>query len=137
MLDVMIVRCGECGHENNPQYLFCGMCGARLRFSPPAAAEPPRETVQPRVSGPSFLGLADEPARNVAYLLEDEPRSHGRVFVALLLLLVTAGFLVWHWRRDGYPWAALRAGRAALSGAPAASSPAAASPSPAQPPATT
>src|SRR2546422_11493238 len=137
MLNVMTVRCGECGHENNPEYLFCGMCGARLRFPPPAAPEAPRETVRPTVSGPSFLGLADASAGNVAYLREDEPRPYGRVFVVLLLLLVTAGFLVWHWKRDGYPWAALRATRAALSRMSAGSSAAATSTSPAQPATTT
>jgi len=138
MLNLMTVRCGQCGHENNAEYRFCGMCGAKLQASPPVREERPAERVRPTVSGPSFLGLADEPTRNVDYLLEDEPRSgHGRVFVALFLLLVCGALLVWHWRRDGYPWAAVRATRAALSRAPAASSPAATSTSPAQPAATT
>lgn len=140
MLNLMTVRCGQCGHENNPEYHFCGMCGANLQVSPPVREEPPAERVRPMVSGPSFLGLADEPTRNADYLLEDEPRSgRWRVLVALSLLLVSCAFLVWRWRREGYPWeavrgAALRATRAALSRPPAASSPAASSPE-ASPPA--
>src|SRR2546422_2544999 len=134
----MIVRCNQCGQENNPEYRYCGMCGATLQPPPPVAAGRPPERVRSTLSGPSFLGLADEPERNVDYLLEDDPGSgHWRVFVALFLLLVSGALLVWHWRRDGYPWAALRATRAALSRTPAASSPAPTSPSPAQPAATT
>jgi hypothetical protein len=60
------------------------------------------------VSGPSFLGLGDEHSRDLDYLLEDEPpRGHGRLYFALVLLLVSAGLLAWHWQRDGYPWASL------------------------------
>jgi len=57
------------------------------------------------VSGPSFLGLGDERSRDLDYLLEDEPvRGHGRLYLALSLLVVSAGLLAWHWQRDGYPW---------------------------------
>ena len=57
------------------------------------------------MSGPSFLGLGDERSRDLDYLLEDEPpRGHGRLYLALLLLVVSAGLLAWHWQRDGYPW---------------------------------
>jgi hypothetical protein len=60
------------------------------------------------VSGPSFLGLGDERSRDLDYLLEDEPpRGHARLYLALLLLVVSAGLLAWHWQRDGYPWAGL------------------------------
>lgn len=31
MLDSMDIRCSRCGYENNPQFRFCGMCGAALR----------------------------------------------------------------------------------------------------------
>ncbi len=31
MMDSMDVRCARCGYENNPQFRFCGMCGAALR----------------------------------------------------------------------------------------------------------
>lgn len=58
------------------------------------------------VSGPSFLGLADEPTDQVAYLLEDEPGgSRGaRLFVIILLLLGVA-FAGWHWRGPLREWA--------------------------------
>jgi hypothetical protein len=105
----MTVRCVQCGQENNPQYRFCGMCGAPL--GPAAAPVPPqaaRERARVPVSGPSFLGLGDEHSRDLDYLLEDEPpRGHGRLYFALLLLAVSAGLLAWHWQRDGYPWAGL------------------------------
>lgn len=112
MLVSMTTRCDQCGHESDTRYRFCGMCGAKL----PAPAPPPppsrEETVSPPlsrqespatrpVSGPSFLGLADEPASSVTYLLEDElSESHwGRTLVLLLFIagLAAAG---WHWRSD-------------------------------------
>ena len=105
----MTVRCVQCGQENNPQYRFCGLCGAPLG-SPPAAVpnDAGRERVRIPVSGPSFLGLGDERSRDLDYLLEDEPpRGHGRLYLALLLLVVSAGLLAWHWQRDGYPWSGL------------------------------
>ncbi|MGA9963914.1 MAG: hypothetical protein WBQ10_01810 [Terriglobales bacterium] len=67
------------------------------------AAPKAREVVPQQVSGPSFLGVANEPAenRNVSYLLEDEPGpSHtGR---NLVLLIVLAGAIAagWHWREN-------------------------------------
>src|SRR3984893_16159924 len=100
----MTVRCVQCGQENNPQYRFCGLCGAPLG-TPPAAAPSVagRERVRVPVSGPSFLGLGDERYRDLDYLLEDEPpRGHARLYLALLLLVVSAGLLAWHWQRDGY-----------------------------------
>jgi hypothetical protein len=105
----MTVRCVQCGQENNPQYRFCGICGAPLG-PPPAAApsEPGRERVRIPVSGPSFLGLGDDRSRDLDYLLEDEPpRGHARLYLALLLLVLSGGLLAWHWQRDGYPWAGL------------------------------
>jgi hypothetical protein len=62
-----------------------------------------REVVPRQVSGPQFLGIANEPAenRNVSYLLEDEPipRHTGR---NLVLLIVLAGAIAagWHWREN-------------------------------------
>src|SRR5579862_8010770 len=105
----MTVRCVQCGQENNPQYRFCGVCGAPLG-RPPASvpSTPGRERVRIPVSGPSFLGLGDERSRDLDYLLEDEaPRGHARLYLALLLLVLSAGLLAWHWQRDGYPWAGL------------------------------
>ncbi len=57
------------------------------------------------MSGPSFLGLGDERTRDLDYLLEDDPpRGHGRLYLALFLLILSGGLLAWHWQRDGYPW---------------------------------
>jgi len=107
MLDLMIFRCDQCGHENNPQYQFCGMCGARLQaLPPPESREAPRERPSLPVSGPSFLGLADEPSRDheFHYLLEDdEPHGHGFAYVLLLLIMAGAGFGAWHFRAELYP----------------------------------
>lgn len=109
MPTAMTVRCAQCGQENNPQYRFCGMCGAPLGPAPaPVPPQAARERARVPVSGPSFLGLGDEDSRDLDYLLEDEPpRGHGRLYFALLLLVISAGLLAWHWQRDGYPWAGL------------------------------
>ena len=123
----MLVKCEKCGYENFPQHRFCGMCAAELRLPGPGGTQPApapprpvaaptvapprvgvaapkaREVVRQQVSGPSFLGVANEPAenRNVSYLLEDEPGpSHtGR---NLVLLIVLAGAIAagWHWREN-------------------------------------
>ena len=117
----MTVRCVQCGQENNPQYRFCGMCGAPIGPPSPAAApnQPGRERARIPVSGPSFLGLGDERSRDLDYLLEDEPpRGHGRLYLALFLLVVSAGLLAWHWQRDGYPWAGLLLRPTATKNAP-------------------
>ena len=125
MPTVMTVRCAQCGQENNPQYRFCGMCGAPLGpAQSPAAPQATRERARVPVSGPSFLGLGDEHSRDLDYLLEDEPpRGHGRLYFALLLLLISAGLLAWHWQRDGYPWAGLIQ-KPATSAPPATAAPA-------------
>src|SRR5271154_1509380 len=106
MPTAMTVRCVQCGQENNPQYRFCGMCGAPLGQTPaPAVPQAARERARVPVSGPSFLGLGDEHSRDLDYLLEDEPpRGHGRLYLALLLLVISAGLLAWQFQRDGYPW---------------------------------
>jgi hypothetical protein len=130
MIETM-VRCVECGYDNSSQYRFCGMCGLTLRpvedvvpgvktavangKKPALAVDKTVATVATTraatmkednepVSGPSFLGL-DSAGSGTDYLLEDEPSSgRGRMFVALVLLLAAAGFLVWRWRREGPPW---------------------------------
>ncbi len=123
----MLVKCENCGYENFPQHRFCGMCAAELRLPGPAGTQPgpppapmpapaprrvPAPTVtpprvkdaaEPPVSGPSFLGLGNEPTetRSVSYLLEDEPASHrGKYVFSLLLLLVALAIVGWHWRED-------------------------------------
>jgi len=51
------------------------------------------------VSGPSFLGLADDSTSSVSYLLEDElSESHWGRSAVLLLILIAIGFSGWHWR---------------------------------------
>jgi hypothetical protein len=67
------------------------------------AAPKAGEVVSQPVSGPSFLGLANEPAenRNVSYLLEDEPGpSHAGRNLVLLILLAGAVAAGWHWREN-------------------------------------
>jgi hypothetical protein len=101
---------------------------------PPLRNDVVRERPRQPVSGPSFLGLGDERSRDLDYLLEDEPpsRGHGRLYLALLLLIVSGGLLAWHWQRDGYPWSGLiqkpAASRAPISPAPAPDSAIAAPP---------
>jgi hypothetical protein len=121
----MTVRCVQCGQENNPQYRFCGMCGAPLGPPPaPVQHDPGRERVRIPVSGPSFLGLGDERSRDLDYLLEDEPpRGHARLYLALLLLVASAGLLAWHWQRDGYPWSGLILKPTVSTSAPVSPSP--------------
>ena len=139
MPTIMTARCTQCGHENNPEYRFCGVCGAPLPAGVPTrepAREPERSRVSP-VGGPSFLGLGDERTSDLDYLLEDEPpRTHGRLYLALLLLLLSGGLLAWHWQRDGYPWAGLAqstvAGKAPTS-SPSEPAQVAAAPTPAAP----
>lgn len=75
------------------------------------------------MSGPSFLGLGDERSRDLDYLLEDEtPRGHGRLYLALLLLILSGALLAWHWQRDGYPWTYIQ--KPATSSAPVSPAPA-------------
>ncbi len=107
MLVSKSVRCEQCGYENDGRYRFCGMCGAKLPAPEPIVAarpeEPPparQEPVSRPVSGPSFLGLADENASNVSYLLEDEVSSSHRGRLLVLLLFIGIGIGAWHWRHD-------------------------------------
>src|ERR1700733_8668953 len=123
----MLVRCEKCGYENFPQHRFCGMCAAELRLpgpggSPPVPspagvasspipsrpAPPPKEkreeVVVQKVSGPSFLGLGNEPSDSsgsVSYLLEeDEPPDHRGRNVILIVLIVAAAAAAWHWGQE-------------------------------------
>jgi hypothetical protein len=66
------------------------------------------------LSGPSFLGLADNTAQSASYLLEDEEPAGGRrrTFALLFVILAVGSFLLWHWKHTGniYPWEAGRTG---------------------------
>jgi cytoskeletal protein RodZ len=126
----MLVRCEKCGYENFPQHRFCGMCAAELRLPGPGgsqpAPQPPRvspppvslrplsqtsspparatreEVIAQKVSGPSFLGLGNEPAdsRSLSYLLEDETPQHRGRNLILIVLLAAVAAAGWHWRQD-------------------------------------
>ena len=105
MLVSMPVRCEHCGYESDVRYRFCGMCGAKLPEPPPPpepiAPEPAREKPVGKVSGPSFLGLADEPDSTGAYLLEDEvSKSHWGRYLVLLIMVGALGAAGWHWRGE-------------------------------------
>lgn len=117
----MLVKCEKCGYENFPQHRFCGMCATELRIPGPGGVQPatpqpapsarriaapvvpaPKQNVPTTVSGPSFLGLANEPTetRSVSYLLEDEPKPHRRRYLWLILLVGAMAAAGWHWRAD-------------------------------------
>lgn len=121
------VECRHCGHENPPDYRFCGMCGRAMPDSAPpfsARVEEPEEVYIPdtrrarsaensesppatSISGPSFLGIGDEASTpEFSYLLEDEPnRSPGRVLVALIIILGLGAAGWWQVQRHGgRPW---------------------------------
>jgi hypothetical protein len=126
---VMLVKCEKCGYENFPQHRYCGMCAAPLRIpgmAAPAPSPPPAKTSLPpvqhapfkyderpatplkeaaprQVSGPSFLGLGQEPAedKSFSYLFEDETPTHrGRNLVVILLIAAAMAAAIWHWRQD-------------------------------------
>jgi len=135
----MSLVCTHCGYENSEHYRFCGMCGAVLP-EPGAKAEPAspvrtgsapsQQRLSPvpsragDVSGPSFLGLSDQPKRDVEYLLEDE-ESHDagrrRMYAALLLLVIAGGLVLWQSRQGGVPWMSRL--RGILTASPTASGP--------------
>jgi hypothetical protein len=121
----MFRRCPNCDAQNNPEYRFCGMCGAALAAEGSGAAgpRPPVSAVepvsmassasdfdsQPSLAGPSFLGLT-EPSRDPVYLLEDDPPSRRWLaYLVVVLLLAGGAVLAWHWRSEGYAWRTLMA----------------------------
>jgi zinc-ribbon domain len=132
MLELMTIRCDHCGQENNPNYRFCGMCGAPLKATPPPRLEASPERTRPvPLTGPSFLGLGDETSRDFEYLLEEEESSssHAAFYIVLLLVIAGVGFSVWRWHDDLYAWAA-RIARSQLSSSTPASAPPASTPPP-------
>jgi hypothetical protein len=129
-----IVQCTDCGYENPAEHRFCGMCGRALpqpvRVAPQTThIEEPIEHYTPdmldrhalvserlratpersetSISGPSFLGLGDQPsAPEFSYLLEDEPGTGpGRVLLALVIVIAVAAVGWWEVRQHGgMPW---------------------------------
>jgi hypothetical protein len=105
----MTIRCPECGYENRDMYRFCGMCGATLRReavgAPASAVESPAVTPEPApVEPPSARPPAatqPAPPPSLDYLLEEEsPKSHGKLYLTLALLVIAAGVIAWHWESD-------------------------------------
>lgn len=115
--------CPRCGSENPFDNRFCGKCGIPLLQPKPAEpvaavrangsqhplsmGEPdvpivePEIDVEQRISGPSFLGLSDEPDLSSSYLLDEEtPKSHWGLYL-FLIVLAAAGGLVWWQARQG------------------------------------
>ncbi|MBZ5704729.1 MAG: hypothetical protein LAN63_05200 [Acidobacteriia bacterium] len=93
------------------------------------ATAKPADTTPPGVSSTTSSRLAEEPKRNLDYLLEDEPHpAHGRMYLALALLLVAGVLVGWHWHREGYPWAERPAAGGTSSTSTPAPAPAASTP---------
>ena len=113
--------CKSCGFDNPKGNRYCGMCGVRLEAASEPAKEPaptppsaraaaasrssssilgledaPQPPSRPSrsVSGPSFLGLNNEPDPS-SYLLDDEDEEGGHrgvwIMLGLLVALVAAG----------------------------------------------
>jgi hypothetical protein len=91
---------------------------APYKHSRDEQAHPSRRPSEARdsvpLSGPSFLGLADNTAQSASYLLEDEEPTGGRrrTFALVFVILAVSSFLLWHWKHTGniYPWEAGRTG---------------------------
>lgn len=145
----MDVRCEKCGHENDPQFLFCGMCGQRLSAVPSQNAAQEAEKLNPPEPSNPSAGLLFPPtgelnaADRAAYLLHDEdedehPRHTGRLYLALAFLIISLVLLAIHWRQYAHSWltayvarsAATNPGEAPEEAAPEAPAPTAATPQP-------
>ncbi len=136
-------RCAKCEYENGPQNQFCGMCGSPLPDQRHAAAT--NVSVLHRESsleeselsanlhtGPTFLDISEAPpggrlanpesredaVKQASYLLEEQGETitdHGRMKVALLLLVTALAVLGWHWRQGLRTWFAGMRGTTTLA----------------------
>ncbi len=68
----------------------------------PRPREQKEEAVAQKISGPSFLGLGNEPSdtRNLSYLLEDETPQHRGRNLVLIVLIAAVAVAAWYWRQD-------------------------------------
>lgn len=107
--------CPRCGSENPFENQFCGKCGIPLLQPKPAepvvvargnGSQHPVSTAEAdadpeqTISGPSFLGLSDEPDLSSSYLLDEEaPSSHWGLYLFLVVLAAAGGLLWWQARK--------------------------------------
>jgi hypothetical protein len=119
---MMGVRCEKCGHENDAKFHFCGMCGEPLP-SVPWQKEDTSDGLEPPSNLPSSVlfpptGELDT-ADRAAYLLSDEeedhPRHTGRLYLALVLLIISLVLLAIHWRQYAHGWLTAYVARSAAT----------------------
>src|ERR1017187_8172167 len=78
MASTTAAHCPRCGHDNNPHYNFCGLCGTALRGGTlPAPQSTPSEAAAPSRGGYSILGLAQEPVQSATPAAE-VPQNSAR-----------------------------------------------------------
>jgi hypothetical protein len=98
----MVVRCRQCGANNNSGNLLCLTCGAELLASPepltvrPMPAQP---ATPPPLSGSSIVRPTAEPTNSASYPFQGEASASpvGR-YLVLGLLGLTVAVAGWQWR---------------------------------------
>lgn len=123
----MDVRCEKCGHENDHQFLFCGMCGQRLPSTQwQNATREAEKPNQPESSSNPSAGLLFPPtgelnaADRAAYLLTDDDedehhRNTGRLYLSLTFLIISLILLAIHWRQYAHSWLTAYVARSAAT----------------------
>jgi len=96
-----LVVCSGCLHKNAAEQRFCGICGTALSQEiarkTDTAPEPPAQASSPAENPESDWGWLRERTLS-SYEVNAETKSHSRVFVCLVILLVVAvggGYLLW------------------------------------------
>ncbi len=119
---MMGVRCEKCGHENDAKFLFCGMCGEPMPSVPwqekdtSNGAEPPSNLPSRLVFPPTGeLDTADRAAYLLSDEEEDHPRHTGRLYLALVLLIISLVLLAIHWRQYAHSWLSSYVARSAVT----------------------